>query len=123
MQREAKEFVLRPVFKDGFVIYVGTNMQSAEELLAQMIKIYSTTVNIKDTYTLQNNLVLKTDRRAIEEYEKGKYVLVCDGKYVGAFESEKEAMEHSKGFTRCTIAHKSYTKYTGEWGWGSIALE
>lgn len=66
----------------------------------------------------KNALVLSTDKRAIEAYEAGKYVLVCDGQYVGAFNSEKEVFEFLKGknYQQCIIDHKDIRKYVEEIG-------
>lgn len=72
-----------------------------------------------------NSQILKSDERALRAYEAGKFVVACDGQYIGAFDSEKEAYNYvrGKGFKQCTIDHKSYKKQVGEWGWGSIALD
>lgn len=71
----------------------------------------------------ENSLIMKTNEKAIENYEKGKYVLVCDGKYVGSFDSEDEAIQIAKNYTKCMIGNKNYPKEKGEWLWSSIALE
>jgi len=53
-----------------------------------------------------NSVVMRTDKEAAKVYEEGKYVLVCDGKFVGAFDTE-EAIKHSKGYERCRIGSKN----------------
>ncbi|BFH74071.1 hypothetical protein SJAV_20150 [Sulfurisphaera javensis] len=77
-----------------------------------------------DSLVDENNIVLKTDKRAIESYEEGKYVLVCDGKFIGGFESEEEVIRIAKNYKKCTISSKNYPiNPQGEWLWSSIASE
>jgi len=57
-----------------------------------------------------NSIVLRTDKEAKKAYEEGKYVLVCDGKFVGAYDTEEEAIKHAKGYERCVIGSKKYPK-------------
>ena len=70
-----------------------------------------------------NYVVLKTNPEALKAYNEGKYVLACDGEYIGAFDSEKEAVEKGRGHKKCMIGSKKYEKSVGDWGWSSIALE
>lgn len=71
----------------------------------------------------ENRAVLRRDREAIEALDKGKFVLVCDGKFIGAFDTEDQAIEASRGYRICVIDSRSYSPIRGEWGWGSIASE
>ncbi|BCU68795.1 ribbon-helix-helix domain-containing protein [Stygiolobus caldivivus] len=93
---------------------------SVSEAVQQAIALWLEVTNsVKDL----NYAVLKTDPNAIKAYNEGKYVLVCEGKVIGAFESEEEAIEKAKGHTKCLLSSNKYPKLViGEWGWTSVAL-
>jgi len=57
-----------------------------------------------------NSVVMRSDKEAKKAYEEGKYVLVCDGKFIGAYDTEEEAIKHAKGYEHCTIGNKNYPK-------------
>jgi len=57
-----------------------------------------------------NSVVMRSDKEAKKAYEEGKYVLVCDGKFVGAYDTEEEAIKHAKGYEHCTVGSKKYPK-------------
>ncbi|QXJ31825.1 ribbon-helix-helix domain-containing protein [Saccharolobus shibatae] len=54
---------------------------SVSEAIQQAIALWPEVANsVKDL----NYVVLKTDPNAIKAYNEGKYVLVCEGKFIGA---------------------------------------
>jgi hypothetical protein len=93
---------------------------SVSEAIQQAISLW---LNVTEGMNDYNYVVLKTDPRALKAYNEGKYVLACDGEFIGAFDSEKEAVERGKGHKKCMLGSKNYEQGVGEWGWSSIALE
>ena len=94
---------------------------SVSEAIQQAISLW---LNFTEGIGDYNYVVLKTNPEAIKAHNEGKYVLACDGEYIGAFDSEKEAVEKGKGHKKCMIGSKNYNKQgIGDRGWSSIALE
>jgi len=94
---------------------------SVSEAIQQAISIW---LDITDSLSDNNRVALNTHPDAIKAYNDGKYVLACDGKYVGSFDTEEEAIREAKKYGKCVIDYKGYPRsFLGEWGWSSIALE
>lgn len=49
--------------------------------------------------------MLKTSQEAVKAFDERKYVLVCDGRYVGSFDDEKKALEKAKDYEKCMISN------------------
>lgn len=93
---------------------------SVSEAIQQAISLW---LNLTEGIYDYNYIVLKTNPEALKAYKEGKYVLACDGEFIGAFDSEKEAIEMGKVHKKCMLGSKNYEQEVGEWGWSSIALE
>jgi hypothetical protein len=91
------------------------------EAIQQAISIW---LDVTDSLSDRNRVVLNTYPEAIKAYNDGKYILACDGEYIGSFDTEEEAIREAKKYGKCVIDYKGYPRsFVGEWGGSSIALE
>lgn len=92
--------------------------EEVKKFLERKIKELEAEDEYYNSVSYKNALILRSDKRAIEAFEAGKYVLACNGEYVGAFDTEQEAIEYVRqnGYKECMISHKSIRKYLEEIG-------
>jgi hypothetical protein len=94
---------------------------SVSEAIQQAISMW---LNVTDSISVYNRVILSTHQAAVKAYNDGKYVHACDGKYIGSFSSEEEAVKEAKKYEKCVIDYKGYPRgHVGEWGWSSIPSE
>ena len=57
-------------------------------------------LNVTDSISDYNRVILSTHRETVKAYNDGKYVLRCDGKFIGSFSSE-EVVKEAKKYEKC----------------------
>ncbi|WP_222703220.1 ribbon-helix-helix protein, CopG family [Acidianus manzaensis] len=81
---------------------------TVSEAIQSAIRLW---LNSLESIPNENYIVMKTDKNAIEAYERGKYVLVCDGKFIGSFDSEEEVINTAKSYNKCMIGNITIDGY------------